>query len=201
MLLPNGMGTPVVDLYPAGVEIPYVGTLDVGFTRRREDFLSKSLARLTDGYWSHVFIGAETGLIIESLQRGLEYNEVSRYKEYDVAILRISECFDKGDPRVIEAIRFMNHEARDLDKESYGWLTIASIFFTIVGQGLRDKFGYDKPFYFGRGGTNICSGIAASIIGKLGYAPDVMESHISPNEFGRDWQVPYSDRAWNYHVQ
>lgn len=199
MLLPYKCPEPIVDLYPARWDTPRVGLLDIGFVRKRDAWIGKTIAALTNGYWSHVFLGYNPvdNIIVESLEWGVEFNHVNRYKEHDVAILRISEMFDPTDPRFIEAARFMDSVAEDPTKEHYGYVQIASILASIIGQGVRERFGLTgESFYFGKGGTNICSGFAAETLERLGYAPDVPGSHQSPNGLGLDWSVPYSDEHW-----
>lgn len=125
-------------------------------------------------YWNHVALVLNAqGELAEALSQGVVRTNIARYRDVDYDLVRV-ECSSEDRAEILEfALAVL--QAR----ESYGWWTIAGLAATLL-TGSR--------FVFGRVGTAICSGFAASALVRAGFVferpPDFMMPADLAEAFG-----------------
>ena len=161
-----------VEVYPSGVEVRDVRPGDVYLTSGRK-FMSRAikLAQLPRfgheaARWSHAGVfTSESGHVVESLEWGPEHDHISRYRDAEVAVVRIEyEGHDRE-----QALAFVDSCLRA--KWRYSYLSILSIAVSLAtGSRLQ----------FSRAGTAICSGLVASALVRAGFIFPVGPDYMTP---------------------
>lgn len=106
--------------------------------------------------WNHVALVLDAeGNLAEALAQGVVETNVSKYEGTDFHLVRV-EC-EQLDRDEIEA--FAASVLDSPHRTKYGWLTIASLFFTLT---------LGSTIMFGKIGTAICSGFASEALVRAG---------------------------------
>lgn len=133
---------------------------------RTNHFVSKLIRFGQRGYgknaaqWNHVAIYVGNGEIVEALTKGVVCSYASKYPSSDVRIISV-HCrrgyyWEADSAMRSNAVDF----ARSCVGEKYGFLTILAIAIKTLTKGKLD---------FNVQGTNICSGLAARSLERMGY--------------------------------
>jgi len=106
--------------------------------------------------WNHVAVVLNAnGDLGEALSDGVVRTHISKYEGTDYRLVRV-ECGDEDRDQIAA---FASAVLDAPQRTKYGWLTIASLFFTL---GLGSKI------MVGKVGTAICSGFASEALTRMG---------------------------------
>jgi cell wall-associated NlpC family hydrolase len=108
--------------------------------------------------WNHVAIFVGDGHIVEALTKGVVLSPADKYPDTQIVEVKAPGLATAGCEKAmrVNAVSF----ARSCVGESYGWLTIAAIALKVLFRG---------RWQFGVQGTEICSGLCARALERLGY--------------------------------
>jgi len=190
-----------VQLVPAGKEAT---TFEPGdFILTHGDAWTSRLIRFGQGlrihgpdrvytHWNHAaLIVDQDGGIIEALGAGVTRRSLDAYKPKEYTIVRIAA--DKDDRA--QAVRFGRWATGEVDPATgeqlvdgdgkrvrYGWLTIASIAYSLITGG---------KFSFSLAGQEICSGLVARALERTGIIfPVKPPTHIMPADLAKYYGAP-----------
>lgn len=127
-------------------------------------------------HWSHaaIFINEE-GDIIEALGGGVQQRNISVYHRTEYVVVHLPSTTTLLDRQ--QAVGF----AEFCISDRYGWLTIASIVLCLV-LGAKFSFGVD--------GQQICSGLVARCIERIGEIfPESEPWHLTPADLAKHFDV------------
>lgn len=131
-------------------------------------------------YWNHAAIVVSTeGALVEALGRGVVRTHLDKYREPEYHLVRIAA---NGQDRE-QAVSFAEWAAGDPDgagREGYGFVTIASIAYTLLTGG---------KFTFGIDGQAICSGLVARAMERTGAIFNRTPTHIMPADLAKYYDV------------
>ncbi len=126
--------------------------------------------------WNHAaIIVAEDGGLIEALGKGVTRTHISKYTPTEYHLVHLSEDLADGHDRR-QMVEFANWSLG----QEYGWLTIASITFSLIAGG---------KFAFGFDGQSICSGLVARALERTTVIFDRTPSHIMPADLAKYFRV------------
>ncbi len=121
---------------------------------------------------------SESGNLIEALGAGVLRTHISKYGPAEYHLVRVGALPE--DRR--QAVDFAQWAAggEERPRERYGFLTIASIAFSLVTGG---------KFTFGFEGQEICSGLVARAMERTGAIFSRTPGHIMPADLAKYYQV------------
>jgi hypothetical protein len=126
--------------------------------------------------WNHTaMIVSSDGDIIEALGDGVVMNHLDKYRSTEYQLVKIDEIVASAADRA-QVIAF----ARWCLDESYDWLTIASIFLSLL-TGCKFNFGFD--------GQCICSGLVARALERTNVIFERTPSHMTPADLAKKFSV------------
>ncbi len=127
-------------------------------------------------HWSHAAIFADDdGNIVEALGGGVQKRNIEVYRDTEYVVVHLANETDVIDRD--EAVSFANFCLQD----SYGWLTIVSIAFSLLTGG---KLG------FGVDGQQICSALVARSLERIGEIFREAEPwHLMPADLAKHFAV------------
>jgi len=134
-------------------------------------------ARRKYARWNHValVLNAE-GKIAEALSQGVVEEDISKYEGTDYHLVRVEcEQIDRD-----EVARFADAVLKSKHRTKYGWLTIASLFFTLA---------LGSTIMFGKIGTAICSGFASEALTRTGAIFDRPPAYMMPADVAEHFKV------------
>lgn len=182
-----------IQYFPAGKEVVGLKPYDIGFTRQSISFMGRNIAWFSRGYWSHTFVTCwYDEFISEALERGVEWDRATKYKDHDVMVIKLSETLS-----AIAKATLYNYYNAVVDRpwgsrERYGYKHIVSLALFLTGQGFRENILGLSPRtgrapLFGEPDQIICSGYAAEGLERLGYAhPRIPARWVWPVELAKD---------------
>ncbi len=128
-------------------------------------------------HWNHAaLVVTARGDIVEALGNGVTRGNASRYKEKEYEVVRIDSPKNSKDRQ--QAVAFGKWAAEG--KQRYGFVTIASIAFTLL-TGAKFSFFVD--------GQQICSGLVARSMERTGAIFSRDPIHIMPADLAKYYGV------------
>jgi uncharacterized protein YycO len=131
-------------------------------------------------HWNHAaVIVSDDGELIEAIGRGVSRTPLSAYRDAEYHLVRIGAG---GEDRR-QAVAFADWAAGGAtgdERQRYGFLTIASIAYTLVTGG---------KFTFGIDGQAICSGLVARAMERTGAIFNRTSTHIMPADLAKYYDV------------
>jgi len=131
-------------------------------------------------HWNHAaIIVADNGDLIEALGRGTSRTQLSKYREAEYHLVRITAGVEDRS----QAVAFATWAAGGPDGSGrlrYGFLTIVSIAYTLLTGG---------KFTFGIDGQVICSGLVARAMERTEAIFNRTPTHIMPADLAKYYQV------------
>jgi hypothetical protein len=127
-------------------------------------------------YWNHaaLIVGAE-GALVEALGAGVERTSISDYTPVEYHLIRTSAA-DVDRKEVVAFGEWAAGGPDGEDRQRYGWVTIASIAWTLLTGG---------KFTFAIEGQMICSGLVARAQERTQAIFNRTPSHIMPADLAK----------------
>jgi hypothetical protein len=127
--------------------------------------------------WNHVALVLDAdGEIGEALSQGVVRENLSKYKEREYHLVKV-ECSQEDR----EQIAAFAAAVLDSPKRTkYGWLTIASLFFTLA---------FGSTIMIGKIGTAICSGFASEALVRTGAILPRPPAYMMPADVAEHFGV------------
>ncbi len=131
-------------------------------------------------HWNHAaVIVSDGGELIEALDRGVSRTHLSKYLEPEYHLVRIAASTEDRRQAVTFAEWAAGGPGGD-GRQRYGFLTIASIAYTLLTGG---------KFTFGIEGQTICSGLVARAMERTGAIFNRTPTHIMPADLAKYYAV------------
>jgi len=169
-----------VSYYPPGEGINpgHLSSGDIILTRRTDALMGKLINLFDRGFYCHAAVAyKDGGIITESLEWGVEVEDIEKYKEdYHYAVVQLYASKDQ-----MLSIRDFIHSVVYSSTNRYGYLIIASLAISILTK---------HKLNFGAGvGTRICSGFAAETATRAGYIFDKPPAYMTPGDLVKFFEV------------
>jgi len=121
--------------------------------------------------WTHVALIVDSdGYLVEALGNGIVKSHISKYDTFQKRIVSVQASNEDRE----EAVTF----AYSCIGDGYGWFDIISIAFSLLTA---------TKFSFNIDGEEICSGLVARSLERMGWIPKRDASHISPAELAKSF--------------
>lgn len=130
--------------------------------------------------WNHVALVLDAeGNLAEALSDGVVKTNIAKYKGSDYHLVRV-ECAE-ADREQIAA--FADDVLNAPHRTEYGWLTIASLFFTLA---------FGSTIMVGKIGTAICSGFASEALTRMGAIFPRPPAYMMPADVAEHFAVEWT---------
>lgn len=131
-------------------------------------------------HWNHAaIVTSDDGALIEALGRGVSRTHLSKYREAEYHLVRIGAGVQDRE-QAVEFAEWAAGGPGGAGRQRYGFLTIASIAYTLLTGG---------KFTFGIEGQAICSGLVARAMERTGAIFNRTPTHIMPADLAKYYTV------------